>query len=173
MVSISNADATFVVALVAALTACGGLISRGGYKPSLNRSDPPWRLSLTVWLRSGSLMPGLFCCLVAYGWWGPNGLLNNWHSMLWSGLLMFSLYKNKTPHLCPAASLLCSATRFHVGSWLCYGYAEMSVLLFTWSYILVLMHLLWFMDCAELKINAYQNAEMVFSDKPNCYAHDN
>ena len=32
------------------------------------------------------------------------------------GLLMLSLYKNKTSHLCPAALLLCSAARSHVGS---------------------------------------------------------
>lgn len=113
------------------------------------------------------------CLLPAYGWWGPNGLLNIWLSMIMSGPLMLSLYKNKTSHLCSAALLLCSAARFHVGSWLCYGYAEIPVLFFTRSQVLVPMHLPWFVDCAELKITAYRNAEMFFNDKPNCHAHDN
>ena len=74
------------------------------------------------------------------------------------------------------ALLLCFYAPLQGSMWglgLCYGYVEMSVLLFTWSQVLVLMHLPWFMDCAELKITAYQNVKMVFSDKPNCYAHDN
>ena len=35
------------------------------------------------------------------------------------------------------------------------------------------MHLPEFVDCAELKITAYRNAEMIFSDKPNCHVYDN